>query len=74
MYGYAFYHAIVVGGGGMLLGGVLEAMERGNVGSRGFVGVRKVLGMVKWVVVGVFGLLYLVPNLRYVRCNDRYVK
>jgi len=74
IYGYAFYHAVVVVGGGLLVYGLLEELKVKGLSSRWLELLRKVIGLARWGVLVVFGVFYLVGNLRYLRRDGRYVK
>ena len=74
VYSYAYYHTVVVVGGGLLLYGLLEESDERGIRHWGFDVVRKVLKFARWIVIGVFGLFYFVPNLRYLRQENRYIK
>lgn len=74
VYSFAFYHAIVIGGGGLLFYALLEELSQRKLSNRYFDVVRKGLKLSRWFVIAIFLALYFVPNLRYLRHDHRYIK
>lgn len=74
VYGLAYYHCLVVVGGGLMLYMLLEETEMRGMGNWLFSAVKGLLGVSKWMSVGVFLVFYMLPNLRYLRKENHYVK
>ena len=74
VYSFAFYHAIVIGGGGLLLYGLLEELSERKLSNWYFDLLKKMLKLSRWIVIAIFLAFYFVPNLRYLRIDHRYIK
>ena len=74
VYGFAYFHAMNIVGGGLLVYVWLEEIKARKIGFVWLDKIEFVLSKGKWVLLGLFLVYRMNRNIRYLRFNHHYLK